>query len=87
MAEPKTETKPAGMNLAALKKLEAELATQREAFKNALVGEIQERITQLKEAGFECTFSEGGNGAGKQNRCGNCGEAGHSARTCPKPKK
>jgi hypothetical protein len=83
MAEPKKVTG------AEVKKAEAEAQQIKEAFKTTTLAEIDAKLAELADVGVHYTLVEGnGNGVEKKgNKCGNCGDAGHSARTCPKPKK
>ena len=84
---PDLKTEAPVVSASDIKKLEERLAKQRDAFKNQSMTAINEHIAALQEIGFEYELVEKGNGAGKKNRCGNCGAEGHSARTCPQPKK
>lgn len=81
MAEVKTEMPSIGA--AETKKVEDRLAKTRETFKTQTIATITELITGLKEIGYEYELVEKGNGTtGKKNKCSNCGDLGHSARTC-----
>lgn len=83
--EVKTESKPTTVNLAGLKKLEADLALQKGTLKTMLIQEIGERITQLKDLGFAYKLVEGGE-AKWQGKCSVCQQPGHTSRTCPQAK-
>jgi hypothetical protein len=69
-----------------IKRLEEQLAVARETAKNGFLTAINESLEQLKAIGFQYELKavDGLPAPKNGNTCSQCGETGHSKRTCAK---